>query len=272
MEPWAAADLEIRGVRLRYHRTGGGGEAVVLVHGLTDHGLYWSALARELAHDYDVVFYDSRGHGASGTSPDGYELTTLAADLVALVQALGLQRPALIGHSMGGSTASLAAATTPGLFRALILEDPVWSSGTGGPPLDLNERRLQWREQIRARQQRDRATLLAEVQAESPSWSAEDYERWIDSKLAVRPEALDVMPSLARNWLADAQQIDCPLLVLTGEPERGAIVDPIAEQALLAAQPLARVLRLSGTGHQVRRERFDAYLPAVREFLAAHRQ
>jgi pimeloyl-ACP methyl ester carboxylesterase len=267
MTTWTPKDITIYGVRLRYYRTGGAGRPLVLVHGLTDHSLYWSALARALADEHDVIMYDSRGHGASDPSPDGYALTTLAADLAALVRALKLDRPAVIGHSMGGSTAALAAAENPGLFRAVALEDPVWGGGAGGS-VDMEAVRAQWEAQLLGRKGRDRAALLAEVRGESPNWSAEDYELWVDSKLAALPAALAVLPTFVRDWPADARRIDCPLLVLTGEPERGAIVDQRSEQAILAAKPDAKVVRLSGAGHQVRRERFDAYLAEVRRFLA----
>jgi N-formylmaleamate deformylase len=266
MEGWERGDLRVNGVRLRYYR-GGGGAPVVLVHGLTDRASYWDRLARALAEDYAVVLYDSRGHGESDPSPGGYTLATLAADLLALGRALGLERPAVIGHSMGGSTAALAAAETPGMFRRVVLEDPVWSS-TVRQPSDLEATRDGWRADLLALKQLDRETLMARVRGESPGWADEDYHAWVDSKAAVLPEALDVMPAFARDWLGDARRIDCPLLVLTGEPERGAIVDLAAERMLRDAQPQAAVVRLSGTGHQVRRERFDAYLAAVRSFLA----
>jgi pimeloyl-ACP methyl ester carboxylesterase len=68
--------------------------------------------------------YDARGHGYSD-KPDGpYDLATHVADLVGLIRALGLEKPVLMGHSMGGGTVALAAATHPDLARAVILEDP----------------------------------------------------------------------------------------------------------------------------------------------------
>jgi len=266
MEGWKDGDVLVNGVRLRYHRSGGDLPPVVLVHGLTDHGWYWAALARALAPAYDVVLYDARGHGESDPSPQGYTLDILAGDLVALVAALGLERPAVIGHSMGGSTASVAAAEHPGLFRCLVLEDPVWPDPSRAwDPASLI---ASWRANLLENQATPREALIAKQREAAPGWADEDYELWADSKAAVRPEALEVLASFARPWVEDARRIDCPILVLTGEPARGAIVDEAAEAALLAARPDARVVRMSGTGHQVRRERFAAYRDEVLRFLA----
>jgi len=266
MPDFSQHQIIINSVRLNYYRTGSG-PAVILVHGLTDHALYWSALARALAADYDMVMYDSRGHGASDPSPTDYRLETLAGDLATLVGSLGLVRPAVIGHSMGASTASIAAATHPGLFRAIVLEDPVWRSVTPEGTPDMATVQMGWRADLLTMKAMDRAALLARVRGESPGWSDEDYEQWVDSKRAVNPDALSVLPSFARIWPDDVRAIDCPLLLLTGEPERGAIVDPGAAEIVRQLQPEARIVRINGVGHQVRREGFATYLREVREFL-----
>jgi N-formylmaleamate deformylase len=266
MDGWDTGDVRVNGVRLRYHRSGGALPPVVLVHGLTDHSWYWLALARALAPAYDVVLYDARGHGESDRSPQDYTLAVLADDLVALREALQLEHPAVIGHSMGGSTASVAAAGHPGLFRCLVLEDPVWPD----PARAWNPAALipSWHADLLANQGTPREARIARQREAAPGWTEEDYGLWADSKAAVRPEALDVLASFARPWVDDARRIDCPLLVLTGEPKRGAIVDEAAEAALRTARPDVRLVRLSGTGHQVRRERFAAYRDEVMRFLA----
>ena len=266
MEHFTSHDLHLSDVRLHLYR-GGHGPAVVLVHGLTDHARYWAPLARALAGEYDVIAYDARGHGLSDPSPNGYHLDLLATDLVALVEALGLTRPAVIGHSMGASTAAIAAATHPGMFRCVILEDPPWRSALPADMPDIATTRAVWREDLLAMKTMDDAALLARCRAESPGWSDEDYALWVESKKAVNPDALDVLPSFVRLWPEDVRRIDCPLLILTGEPERGALFDPGAEQIVRQVRPDAQVVRIPGAGHQVRREGFVAYLETVRRFL-----
>ncbi|MGQ9829816.1 MAG: alpha/beta fold hydrolase [Roseiflexus sp.] len=266
MEHFTSHDLHLSDVRLRLYR-GGRGPAVVLAHGLTDHARYWAPLARALAIDYDVIAYDARGHGLSDSSPDGYSLDLLAADLIALVEALGLTQPAVIGHSMGASTAAIGAATHSGMFRCVILEDPPWRSLLPVDMPDMATARTTWQEDLLAMKAMDDAALLARCRAESPGWSDEDYALWVESKRAVNPDVLDVLPSFVRLWSEDVRRIDCPTLILTGDPERGALFDFGAEQIVRQLHPDVQIVRIPGVGHQVRREGFVAYLDAVQHFL-----
>ena len=91
-------------------------------------GFCWTALARELEAEYDVIMPDARGHGRSSAPAYGYRYEDHANDVVSLIQALGLASPILIGHSMGGMTASVVIARHPTLLRGLILADPSFLS------------------------------------------------------------------------------------------------------------------------------------------------
>ena len=92
---------------------GGDLPPLVLVHGFTDHALYFTRVAEALAGSWDVVAYDARGHGASDRVTGRFGDATRVADLVAVVRELGLDRPALLGHSMGGATVGQAIAQYP---------------------------------------------------------------------------------------------------------------------------------------------------------------
>jgi pimeloyl-ACP methyl ester carboxylesterase len=153
------------------------------------------------------------------------------------------------------------------MFRCVILEDPPWRSALPADMPDVTTTRATWREDLLAMKTMDDAALLARCRAESPGWSDEDYALWVESKKAVNPDALDVLPSFVRLWPEDVRRIDCPLLILTGEPERGALFDPGAEQIVRQVRPDVQVVRIPGAGHQVRREGFVAYLNAVKRFL-----
>src|SRR5258707_15779422 len=90
---------DANGVRLRYTRTGGDKPSLLLLHGLTASGSCWAPVARELRDRYDVIMPDARGHGQSSVPEHGYRYDDHAADVVALVEALALSSPILLGHS-----------------------------------------------------------------------------------------------------------------------------------------------------------------------------
>lgn len=96
------------GVALAWRRAGSG-PPMVLVHGITDDLTSWDPLVDTFAARHTVVRYDQRGHGASGRQGP-YEIERLALDLVELAAGLGLERPVLVGHSLGGLVVTAAAA------------------------------------------------------------------------------------------------------------------------------------------------------------------
>src|SRR4051794_8028698 len=108
MPLWSTGDVTANGIRLHYTRTGAGTApgkpAVVLTHGFSDNGLCWTPVAEVLADDYDVIMIDARGHGQSDAPAEGYGSAEHAADVAGVIAALGLRRPALLGHSMGAAT------------------------------------------------------------------------------------------------------------------------------------------------------------------------
>src|SRR5262245_21756317 len=122
MSDWFSGDVVANGIKIHYHRTGGEKPPVVLCHGLTDNGLCWLRVAQVLEKDYDLIMPDSRGHGLSDVPETGYSVEDRAADLAGLIQALDLDKPALLGHSMGAETSAAVAAYYPGLISRALLE------------------------------------------------------------------------------------------------------------------------------------------------------
>jgi 3-oxoadipate enol-lactonase len=96
---------------------------VVLLHALGEASSDWAPVAEALAPSWRVYAPDLRGHGASDW-PGSYTIEQLTTDLATLLDALGLDRVALCGHSVGGPPAYLYAARYPDRVARLILEDP----------------------------------------------------------------------------------------------------------------------------------------------------
>src|SRR5881296_747220 len=118
MEP-SEGRASVNGIAMSYVDWGGGGAPVVLVHGPGGNGRWWDGVARRLAPRRRVLAPDLRGHGDSDKPETGYDLMTLATDLLAFLSALGLERAALCGHAAAGKMILLAAALAPERVRAL---------------------------------------------------------------------------------------------------------------------------------------------------------
>lgn len=259
MGEWASGDVEVNGVRLHYHRTGGGGRPLVLLHGFSDSGLCWTRVARDLEGDYDVVMPDARGHGRSDRAGAGFDATGRAVDAAGLIRGLGLDHVALAGHSMGAQTAAEIAATEPDLVACLILEDPPWRDAIRTAP-------GRW-DYIRRAQEMRREEVPAFLRELHPTWDDAEVDPWVDAKRQFDLSLLDApRPGSSRPWREVAAAIRCPMLLLTADPDLGAIVTPEAgvEAARLAR---GRVERIAGAGHNIRREQYPAYRAAFVDFL-----
>jgi pimeloyl-ACP methyl ester carboxylesterase len=262
---------------LRLYVTRGGDPsrtAVVLSHGITNDGSSFLDVAAALAEDHHVVLVDARGHGRSDGPVAGYAAADHAGDLLGVIRALELDRPVLLGHSMGAVSTLLLAATHPSLPRAVVLEDPPpgWTR-TGPPTLEQRARSADLQASLMARKRRTRDELWA-VQREAGShWSDAAIDRWVDATLRFSPAVIATLPETLEvnsrlDWQLLAPRISCPVLLVTGEPDRGAVVSREAAAGFRHLIPDAEVARLPGTGHHVRHERPAAYLDTVRGFLA----
>jgi lipase len=113
-------------VELAIHRAGRGPDPVVCLHGITAQHRAFNALARYLEASRGLVGVDLRGRGDSDKPESGYSLEAHAADVVRVLDHLGLRSAVLAGHSMGGFVALKTALTFPERVRALVLLDGGW--------------------------------------------------------------------------------------------------------------------------------------------------
>jgi pimeloyl-ACP methyl ester carboxylesterase len=272
MASWPAGDIEVNGLRLHYTRTGGAKPPVVLAHGVTDDGLCWTPVAEVLAPEYDVIMVDARGHGRSDAPEQGYGPAEQAADLAGVIAALGLYRPAVLGHSMGAVTGLALAGTYPDVPGAILLEDPPawWMAAWDTSPAS-EERQAQMRIWLGELKRKTREELIAEQRAAMPNWSEAELGPWADAKLRFSPSVLSIFnPHTAAtiDWPATLRRITCPALLITADPAQGAIVTEESAAALQALVPQLRIEHILEAGHNIRRDQFDRYMEAVRAFLA----
>ena len=131
---------------LRLHAViGGEGPPLLLVHGWPETWYAWRLVMPALARDFEVIAVDQRGIGLSDKPADGYDTGTLAADLVALMDALGHERFAVVGHDTGFAISYALAADHPDrVDRVALAEIPGPPGAAPSPPLfvpaPLNDR------------------------------------------------------------------------------------------------------------------------------------
>lgn len=133
----AAAD-----VRVHFHDWGGPGAGVLLLPGLFQPASAWAPVARRLAHARHTLVADLRGHGLSDAPMTGYDLDTLAADVVAVAEGSGVgteTRLVLAGHGFGAIVATVAAARLGARCAGLVLVDGGWERVEETTGLDVDE-------------------------------------------------------------------------------------------------------------------------------------
>jgi pimeloyl-ACP methyl ester carboxylesterase len=269
MSNWFSGDVVANGIKIHYVRTGGNKPPMVLLHGFTDNGLCWTRAARVWEKEYDVVMYDARGHGFSDAPERGYSPEDHAVDVAGLIRALALEnpRPILIGHSMGASTAATAAANYAELVRAVVLEDPPWHVDLSTLPVEARTEMMEgWRANIVDLQSKTRDGVIAAGRAQNPTWADAEWGPWADSKRQLNLRVFEMPPAPRTPWQDAVREIVCPALLVTADPEMGAIVTPqVAEEVTSLWH--GQIVRIDGAGHNVRREQFEKYMAAVAAFL-----
>jgi pimeloyl-ACP methyl ester carboxylesterase len=109
--------------------------------------------------------------------------------------------------------------------------------------------------------------MVAGQRAEAPAWQEAELGPWANAKLRFSFHALNRDNVAPVDWPATVRRITCPTLLITADPERGAIVTAEGAAALQALAPQAQVANIAGAGHNIRREQFAAYMEVVRKFL-----
>jgi pimeloyl-ACP methyl ester carboxylesterase len=116
------AKLTVNGASLAYDDCGAGDPPFVFIHGLACDRSFWAPQVEDLSRDFRCVNVDLRGRGDSAEVPP-FDTTTAADDVAALITALGLDRPIVVGHSLGGLVCLLLNDRHPELIRGIVLGD-----------------------------------------------------------------------------------------------------------------------------------------------------
>ncbi len=255
-----------------FHRDLGGTDQppLVILHGLMGSSRNWQTVGRDLATTRQVLAPDARNHGAS-PHDDAMDYTVMMGDVLTWLDALGLKRVALMGHSMGGKTAMLLACRHPERVERLIV-------------VDIAPKDYHWvghREEFAAMNELDLRSLASRAEAEQrfetrvQDWAMRKFLatalertglegwRWIVNL----PVLTAALPVLERNALGEADHFDGPALFITGG--KSTYVAPADHATILAHFPSARVETLPDSAHNPHMDAREGFVSVVRAGLGA---
>lgn len=268
MTNWSSNKITTNGISLHYTRTGGDKPPLVLAHGFSDDGLCWTPVAQALEAEYDVIMVDARGHGRSDAPDGGYHAQTMATDLAGVITALGLNKPVVMGHSMGGATTMALAGLFPAIPGAIIIEDAAAGNIMADKSPEALARLQGWHDRMVMLQSKTHAELIEHAHTVTPTWAEPELEPWANAKLRFNMKALDRRDAVLLDWDQILRDITCPALLLYADPDRGGGVTAERAAEMQGLLPQLQTVYIPGAGHNIRREQFDAYMAAVRSFLA----
>lgn len=245
----------------------GKGPPLVMLHGLFGSARNWASIAKRLAERRRVFALDMRNHGASPWADD-MDYGAMAEDVCAFLDAAGLDRTALLGHSMGGKAAMLAALRHPGRIERLVVVDV--APAAYRPVLGAY---------VEAMQAVDLAgcTRRAEVDAQlRPAVPDPAVRQFLLQNLVAEDGRLRwrlnldaigrAMPAISGFPEPPDRSYDGPALFVAGG--RSDYVRPEHEATIRRLFPRATVARVEDAGHWVHAEQPDAFLRTVEPFLA----
>ncbi|MGW7260830.1 alpha/beta fold hydrolase [Streptomyces sp. NPDC054834] len=249
----------IRSADLRLHVLdyGRDGVPLVILPGITSPAVTMDFVARHLTDAVRPIVVDVRGRGLSDRGP-GYTLRDYADDTEAVIDGLGLDRPLLLGHSMGARIAAATAARGSRPLRGTLLVDPPMSGPGRGPyPTSL----AVFREQLA---QAQRGTGPDEVARWWPGWPPREHglrARWLASCDA---EAVDATHRgfETEDFFDHWPHVPAPVWFVHGADSPVVTAADAADAA--RAHPRARLAAVSGARHMVFWDNFTGALDAVR--------
>jgi 3-oxoadipate enol-lactonase len=240
---------------------------ITFVGGIANDHRLWDGAAWRLRDDYRLLRFDSRGHGASGSTPAPYTLPLLAGDVIALWDALGIERSCLAGLGLGGVVAVEAALRQPAGVTALV---PVSCRASV-----TDAYRAIWPPMVELASS---GGMQAVAQTTIERWFAADFRDRNPELIATIRDAIlatsvdgylgSIAALLSLDWRQRLDAFRMPVLYVSGEHDRvGA--PPEVMQELSDATPGSRHVVLPGATHLSVVCNPDAFARALRSLLAA---
>jgi pimeloyl-ACP methyl ester carboxylesterase len=273
--PYRSCNIVLRQLRFHYLEWGEpDAPPIVLLHGGHQSAHSWDLVSLHLARRYRVLALDQRGHGDSEWPRDvEYTNHAMSLDAEAFIDTLGVRRPILIGHSMGGRNSMLLTKRGPSRLRALVIVDV-------GPELSDRGREV-IAGFVQANQEFDDLEhFVSNVRKYDPYRSLEHIERTVkynmlqraDGKFVSKCDSTPRRLGLVRGQgplenitLEDARRFNLPVLLVRGADSRILAAD--AAERFRDALPHATLVTVPNCGHNVHGQNTLGFIAALDGFL-----
>ena len=187
---WISRFVHANGIRHHYLSWGDPANPPVLMFHATGLCAWpWKPIARGLARTYHVLVFDQRGHGDTDKSDKGYRFEYGGEDVAAIVEAMGLAKPRVVGHSSGGLATIIAANLLPGAFGPVVLvETRVSNEAPTAQTQDLNRRAERTRMKRSVWESRDAMFEAYRPRAAFKDWEEEPFGQFIQGGTRLLPD------------------------------------------------------------------------------------
>ena len=174
VEHWA----DVGDLRMRYLDWGGDGPPVMALHGLASSSHWYDIVVPLLRDHYRIIAPDQRGHGQTTQATTGYDWSTLSGDVARLMDHVGMDKAAVLGHSWGGNVATNMAALYPDRVNRVVMIDGGFLGGQ-------NSRDTNWEEFSQRVRPRDvsgkREEFLDRLRVQLADCWSDDLERIVQT-------------------------------------------------------------------------------------------
>lgn len=238
---------------------------MIVLHGLLGSSRNWQTAGKDLADAWQVFALDARNHGRSPHDP-AMDYDVLARDVADWMEAQGLSRATLVGHSMGGKTAMLLACRRPELVERLVV-------------VDIAPKDYFWvahRDEFAAMNELDLGSIQSRTEAElrfearvpslgmrkflTTNLDRDEAGRW--RWVVNLPALTEALPLLERNSLQPGDRYDGPTLFIAGG--RSQYVQPADHDVIRQHFPQAQIEVIAESGHNPHMEARERFVELVR--------
>lgn len=254
--------LNIGSLNIFVQQTGTSSPALVFLHYWGGSHRTWNKVIEELEGTWQCVSYDSRGWGRSDKSATDFSMADLVDEVLGIIQALHVREFVLIGHSMGGKVAQLAASLRPEGLKALILVAPATPTPTHFPDAALQQQLHAYDDADTVRQ--TIGFLSAKALPES------EVSQIMEDSLSGSEAARKAWPTIGivEDISEALTSINVPTLVIAGGRDN---LDSVEQHEREVVSPIAgaKLVVIPASGHLLPYDEPSELAMMIRKFLSS---